>query len=300
MHDLPRDKLRELIVEYGRSLCDDPRRCEALLKDHCGQYKREIFVLVSALKNRVAEDLFRAQSAGLPETMVWSRARQRLEEELAMTADAAQWAVESWALALGLIVQPSPVARSASVASSPPPIAQKTRPTPSTAPSGTVITLLGGRYRDHGDGTVTDVKTGLQWMRCSLGQNWKGGTCVGEAKEFAWRAAMKAAETLNRQNGYAGYRDWRLPTRDELVNLVYCSNGRPKTWNDSGGGCQGDYDRPTIYQTAFPNTPISYFWSSSPDADNTYFAFYLFFGDGYSSSYGDRNHSHRVRLVRVG
>jgi hypothetical protein len=33
MHDEPSQKLRELIIEYGRSLCDDPRRCEALLKD---------------------------------------------------------------------------------------------------------------------------------------------------------------------------------------------------------------------------------------------------------------------------
>jgi len=54
-----------LIVEYGRSLCDDPRRCEALLKDYCGAHKREIFVLVSALKNRVAADLLTA-SAGVP------------------------------------------------------------------------------------------------------------------------------------------------------------------------------------------------------------------------------------------
>ena len=46
MHNEPREKLRELIVEYGRSLCADPRRCEALLKDYCGQYKREIFVLI--------------------------------------------------------------------------------------------------------------------------------------------------------------------------------------------------------------------------------------------------------------
>ncbi len=70
MHDLPRQKLRELITQYGRSLCDDPRRCEALLKDYCGQYKREIFVLVSALKNRVAEDLINA-SAGVPPALLW-------------------------------------------------------------------------------------------------------------------------------------------------------------------------------------------------------------------------------------
>lgn len=38
MHDAPRQKLREL-VEYGRLLCDDPRLCETLFKDYCGQYK---------------------------------------------------------------------------------------------------------------------------------------------------------------------------------------------------------------------------------------------------------------------
>jgi len=98
MHDEPRQKLRELIIEYGRSLCDDPRRCEALLKDYCGQYKREIFVLVSALKNRVADDLLEA-SSGIPQSIVLARLNKRLEEELAMTAEAAHWAVESWARA---------------------------------------------------------------------------------------------------------------------------------------------------------------------------------------------------------
>ncbi|MFO1422242.1 MAG: formylglycine-generating enzyme family protein [Candidatus Competibacteraceae bacterium] len=113
MHDLPRQKLRELLVQYGRSLCDDPRRCEALLKDYCGQYKREIFVLISALKNRVAEDLINA-SAGVPLTLVMGRLSQRLKDELGLAEDAARWAVESWALALGLSVatvdrpQPTP------------------------------------------------------------------------------------------------------------------------------------------------------------------------------------------------
>ena len=92
MNDLPRQKLRELIVQYGRSLCDDPRRCEALLKDYCGQYKREIFVLVSALKNRVAEDLINA-SAGVPLTLVVGRLIQRLEDELGLAENAARWAV---------------------------------------------------------------------------------------------------------------------------------------------------------------------------------------------------------------
>lgn len=100
MHDLPRQKLRELIVQYGRALCDGPRRCEALLKDYCGQHKREIFVLVNALKNRVAEDLINV-SAGAPLALVVGRLIERLEDELGLAESAARWAVETWAFALG-------------------------------------------------------------------------------------------------------------------------------------------------------------------------------------------------------
>ena len=46
-----------------------PRRCEALLSDYCGQYKRERFVLIAALKNRVAADLLKT-SAGVPQILL--------------------------------------------------------------------------------------------------------------------------------------------------------------------------------------------------------------------------------------
>jgi hypothetical protein len=101
MNNEPRQKLRELIVEYGRSLCDDPRRCEALLKDYCGQYKREIFALISAQKNRVADDLLKA-SSNMPYSIILGRLKKRLEDDLGLASDVAQWAVESWALALNI------------------------------------------------------------------------------------------------------------------------------------------------------------------------------------------------------
>jgi len=145
MHDEPRQKLRELIIEYGRSLCDDPRRCEALLKDYCGQYKREIFVLVSALKNRVADDLLKT-SASVPQPILLARLNKKLVEELAMTAEAAHWTVESWALALGVIAQPLPVAKSTASRLRPianstaisPPCAPKSQPSYQALPVGTV------------------------------------------------------------------------------------------------------------------------------------------------------------------
>jgi hypothetical protein len=105
MHNEPRQQLCQLIAQYGRSLSEDPRRCGALLKDHCGQYKREIFVLVNALENRVATELMNA-SAGVPESILLSRLSKRLEDELGLAETAAKWAVETWALALGVITQP--------------------------------------------------------------------------------------------------------------------------------------------------------------------------------------------------
>ena len=294
MHDEPRQKLRELIVQYGRSLCDDPRRCEALLKDYCGQHKREIFVLVSALKNRVAEDLLMV-SAGVPQPILWARLNKRLEEELAMTADAAHWAVESWALALGVTAQPLPVAKPAPVPPpSSPPIVARVEPTP---PPPVAETLMAGRYRDNGDGTVTDGRIGLQWMRFSLGQEWKDNTCIGEAKEYTWQSALDMVDVLNCQGGYASYCDWRVPTKEELLTLVYCSSRKPKIWNDTGKPCQGDYQRPTIHQQAFPNTPTRLFWSSSTDMNDPAYAWSIYFGGGYLYAYLKKNQTY-VRLVR--
>lgn len=100
MNDLPRKTLSEIIRQHGASLCDDPLRCEGLLRDLCGDHRREIYVLVAALKERVPADLLGSQGH-IPKEVIWARLTKRLMDELALTEDAARWAVESWALALG-------------------------------------------------------------------------------------------------------------------------------------------------------------------------------------------------------
>ena len=156
-------------------------------------------------------------------------------------------------------------------------------------------------FRDNGDGTVTQLRTGLQWMRCSLGQIWDGETCSGEADWFTWDDAHAAANALNRQGGYAGHRDWRLPTKDELSGIVYCSQGREGFDSDGvGGSCRGlDYQRPTIDLRVFPNTPSSFFWSGSPSANGSNLAWSVYFlvGNAFDNY---RSHRHHVRLVRGG
>src|SRR5712691_2350497 len=104
MQDVPRQMLSDIIARYGHAVCEDPARCVGLLKDRCGAqhqvWQREIFVLVSALRERVAADLL-AASEGLPTEALLTRLRQRLEDNLGLKAEIARWAVESWALALG-------------------------------------------------------------------------------------------------------------------------------------------------------------------------------------------------------
>ncbi|WP_304299765.1 DUF1566 domain-containing protein, partial [Chromatium okenii] len=128
--------------------------------------------------------------------------------------------------------------------------------------TGKMCKHCGQRYLDLGDGTVVDIRTGLQWMRCSLGQTWNGTTCSGRASNYDQYDAKRAIEKLNRDGGYAGQRDWRLPSLQELKSLVYCSSGQPKKWNDTDDSCKGDYAHPTIDLVAFPMSD-DYFWSSS-------------------------------------
>ncbi len=95
----------------------------------------------------------------------------------------------------------------------------------------------------HNNGTVTHNTTGLMWMRCQLGQTWDGTTCSGSSQGYTWSAALQAADSY----AFSGYSDWRLPNKNELASIVEraCFN-------------------PAINSTAFPNTPASYVWSSSP------------------------------------
>lgn len=59
-------------------------------------------------------------------------------------------------------------------------------------------------YRDNGDGTITDLNTGLTWQKSpDLGKS-------------TYAEALAGADSLD----LAGYDDWRLPTIKELYSLI--------------------------------------------------------------------------------
>jgi hypothetical protein len=129
MSDVPRQTLRDLIAKYGRDLCSDAGRCEGLLRDLCGSYRREINILVSALEERVPLDLLAAHNS-VPRELLLARLTKRLEDQLGLTEEAAQWAVDSWALALGVITDRENEERRRKHVETVPPPATAATPTP--------------------------------------------------------------------------------------------------------------------------------------------------------------------------
>ena len=146
-------------------------------------------------------------------------------------------------------------------------------------------------FVDNKNGTVTFKTTGLTWQKCSVGQTWTGDTCSGEVKRMSWNDAMKLS------NSFAGYNDWRLPTKEELMTLVFCSDEK----YDLDGSCKNitDVTRPTIITTYFPNTQSDYlYWSSSPYANYGSSGAWDVSFDFGSSSYDLKDGNGFVRLVR--
>ena len=108
MNDTARQTLIEIIRQYGPGLVDEPRRLEGLLKDLCGEYKREIHTLMDAARERVAQDLLAGARNSLPPELVAAGLVQRLLQDLPMSEEMARWAVESWAAALGVEIRLPP------------------------------------------------------------------------------------------------------------------------------------------------------------------------------------------------
>ncbi len=139
----------------------------------------------------------------------------------------------------------------------------------------------------NGDGTVTDSETGLIWDRCTWGQVGANCDATGNAvnnygaSTHTWSAALGVAITANTAS-YKSHNDWRLPNRTELESLV-------------------DITRidPAIDTSAFPNTVLSWYWSSTLYVPAPSGAWGVRFDNGAAraSDGGDGGH---VRLVRSG
>lgn len=149
--------------------------------------------------------------------------------------------------------------------------------------------LNSDKFIDNNNGTITFKPIDLIWQRCTVGQEWTGLTCEGKPKIMNWNEAVKISDK------FLGYNDWRLPTKEEFLTLVFCSDGK----YDFNGNCT-NFDnvlKPTINKIFFPNTIPSLFWTSSSDSNNNDDALNVDFSKGNLGSYVKKG-SNLVRLVR--
>jgi hypothetical protein len=106
MNDTPRLKLIEIVARYGKTVTDDPRQLQGLLLDHCGECRREIRALMDAVNEGIPRDLSTASGA-MPPAVLIANLTRRLLDKLPLAEDMARWAVETWAIAFGVIALPS-------------------------------------------------------------------------------------------------------------------------------------------------------------------------------------------------
>jgi hypothetical protein len=130
------------------------------------------------------------------------------------------------------------------------------------------------RYKDCGNGTVTDTVTGLIWLKqsnCLPNADFQGATKAV--------AALKQGDCMLTDGSAPG--DWRLPTKaewDETMKNALSSLGckGPTLTNDAGDACI------SAGPTSFVGVEADYYWSNTPEGkDQMYF--------------GDLDHGHTLK-----
>ena len=137
--------------------------------------------------------------------------------------------------------------------------------------------LDGTRWCDNQNGTVTDLTTGLIWLKKA---DWGG--------KYTWHKAFERASSLKHHaegadlHDHSKEGDWRLPTRSELEGLA---NGNEAVRSNS--------------MRAFSGVQPDDYWSSSAYSDDTYFAWSVHLEYGFVSTSG-KPASYYVWPVRGG
>jgi len=113
--------------------------------------------------------------------------------------------------------------------------------------AGLMAAALPSQAQTTSDGTyvikedrVIDLRSGVEWLRCSVGQRYADGACTGEVLRLTQEEAAEAIRIANTELGGI----WRLPTRDELEFLI----------------CE-TCDAPKIDKAAFPGTVSEPYWT---------------------------------------
>src|SRR5213593_3490672 len=144
-------------------------------------------------------------------------------------------------------------------------------------------------YVDNGDGTVTDVTTGLMWEKLS-----HDGTVHDDHNTYTWANAISGhVATLNRTN-FARHNDWRLPNVRELLSIVTYQNLLPTVAPAFDNHCSSGCSVTSCSCTFSGDT-----WTSTSEADSPWNTWFVDFQDGQVGA-GLEHGTGPVRAVRDG
>lgn len=128
--------------------------------------------------------------------------------------------------------------------------------------------------RDH---LVIDLRSGVEWLRCSVGQQWNGKSCEGEIIRLNHDDVARAIVIANDQLGG----NWRLPNREELEGLVCATCASIKIDSDN-----------------FPQTEPEPYWTGEVNSFATRHFWSVNFMTGFTYGRFFPQQKLAVRLVR--
>jgi hypothetical protein len=156
--------------------------------------------------------------------------------------------------------------------------------------------LVGDRFTDNTDGTVTDNLTGLIWLQqanCGGTSLWQSAEDFATALYDGWDGDGSGGDCDLTDNSTAG--DWRQPTIKELQSLMDYSYTVPALSNDAGTG-----QWTSGVGSAFSGVQSSAYWSSTSYADFTDDAWFVDLNVGFVFNDGKTSSYHYVWPVRGG
>ncbi len=164
-------------------------------------------------------------------------------------------------------------------------------------------------FSDNGNGTISDLRTGLMWERLN-----DGGEINDKDATFNWTNAFNKVKVLNGDatgcigaghpsscctgagtgscTAFAGHTDWRLPNVNELQSLANYGTFNPGTHAAFQSSC-------TASCTTCSCTQSSNYWTATTPQTNPSYAWFVEFNEGYVGTLGKANHVY-VRAVRSG
>lgn len=166
---------------------------------------------------------------------------------------------------------------------------------PGTGRDGEFQAGLDRVHVDNGDGTISDLKTGLTWEKLS----WDG-SIHDRLNQYSWQDAYALKIAALNTIAFAGHTDWRLPNVNELQTILHYGTTYPMVAPAFHTGCAAGCTTLTCscgWNSGYGGSER--YWTSTTFAQAPFYVWTVAAYDG-SVDYTARNEVRHVRAVRGG